>query len=59
MARPRDEETKARTREFLRLISVGIPGREAARSAKIDPERALDVLTHPHGREALLAAKAA
>lgn len=44
MARPREEETKARTREFLRLVSQGKSGREAAREAKIDRDRALDVL---------------
>ena len=59
MARPVDDEVKARTHEFLRLISQGKPGAEAARLAKVDPYRACDILTHPHGRAVLLAAEAA
>ena len=59
MPRPVNEEVKARTQEFLRLISQGKSGAEAAREAKVDPYRACDILTHPHGRAVLLAAEAA
>jgi hypothetical protein len=58
VARPSNEEVAARTKEFLRLISEGKSGAEAARAAKVDPYRACDILTHEHGRAVLLAASA-
>jgi hypothetical protein len=59
MGRPTRTESDRRRHEFLRLIAAGKSGDIAAEQARIKPERALAILTHPHGREALLAAKAA
>lgn len=54
--RPRAAESAARRREFLRLVVAGVPGDEAARKARIKPERALAILTHPDIRPLLAAA---
>jgi hypothetical protein len=53
--RPSTEESDRRRREFLRLIVEGVPGDEAARRARIKPERALAILTHPDVRPLLAA----
>lgn len=39
MARPRDAETRGRTRELLRLLSTGLPTLRALREARVDPDR--------------------
>lgn len=51
--RPRAADSDARRREFLRLVVAGVPGDEAARQARIKPERALAILTHPDVRPLL------
>lgn len=56
MGRPTRHESERRRREFLRLIASGVPGDEAAKRARIDPERALAILTHPDVRSLLAAA---
>jgi hypothetical protein len=43
--RPRDAESKARAREFLRLLSEGVDAPAAAKRARVKPERALAILT--------------
>lgn len=53
--RPSKDESDRRRCEFLRLIKEGIAGDEAARSAQIDPYRALAILTHPDVRPLLAA----
>jgi hypothetical protein len=45
IGRPRKADTIARRDEFLRLVFEGVPLKEAARRARIKPERALDILT--------------
>lgn len=51
--RPRAADSDARRLEFLRLVVSGVPGDEAARTARIKPERALAILTHPDVRPLL------
>jgi hypothetical protein len=53
MGRPSSAESDRRRREFLRLVVDGVPGDEAARIARIKPERALAILTHPDVRPLL------
>lgn len=55
--RPSPEESDRRRREFLRLVAEGKPLDEAARTARIQPLRALAILSHPDVRP--LIAKAA
>lgn len=46
VGRPSDEESARRRREFLRLVfAEEVEGDEAARQARIKPERALAILT--------------
>ena len=45
--RPRDHETKRRTREFLRLLADGVMPHDAAKRAGVKPERALRLLADP------------
>jgi len=56
VGRPSIAESARRRREFLRLVVEGVPGDEAARRARIKPERALAILTHPDVRPLLAAA---
>ena len=52
--RPDAQESARRRRKFIRLIVEGEDFAEAARAARIKPERALKLLSHPDVR-ALLA----
>lgn len=45
VGRPRAHESIARRDEFLRLIFAGVACDEAARLARVKPERALAILT--------------
>lgn len=45
IGRPRKAETNARRDEFLRLVFEGVPLKEAAKRARVKPERALDILS--------------
>lgn len=45
IGRPRDAESKARRDEFLRLVFDGVELDEAARRARVKPERALAILS--------------
>lgn len=42
--RPRASDTRARTKELLRLLTIGTPLAEAAIQAKVKPERVLRLL---------------
>lgn len=45
IGRPRKAETNARRDEFLRLVFAGVDLDEAAKLARVKPERALAILT--------------
>lgn len=45
VGRPRDAESRARRDEFLRLVSEGVTCDEAAKRARVKPERALAILS--------------
>lgn len=45
VGRPREAESRARRDEFLRLVFDGVDCDEAARRARVKPERALAILT--------------
>ena len=45
VGRPRAHESNARRDEFLRLVLDGVPCDEAARRARVKPERALAILS--------------
>lgn len=51
--RPNRHESDRRRREFLRLVANGIPFDEAASLARVKPERALKLLSHPDVRALL------
>lgn len=51
--RPSPAESDRRRREFLRLVAEGAPFDEAARTARIQPLRALAILSHPDVRPLL------
>jgi len=51
--RPRAAESERRRCEFLRLVSAGSDFDAAARAARIKPERALKLLSHPDVRPLL------
>lgn len=52
IGRPTRTETRARTREFLRLLAAGAMPHDAARAAGVKPERALRLLGDPAFRSA-------
>lgn len=54
--RPRGPESDRRRREFIRLVIAGTPLLDAAREARIKPERALALLDTPEG-SAIIAAR--
>lgn len=45
IGRPRATDSDARRIEFLRLVFDGVDCKEAARRARIKPDRALEILT--------------
>lgn len=45
VGRPSTEDSLARRDEFLRLVFDGVPCDDAARLARVKPERALAILT--------------
>lgn len=51
--RPRREETRLRTREFLHLVAAGEPPHKAARKARVKPDRIVRLLGEPGFRRAL------
>jgi hypothetical protein len=53
--RPSKRELERQRRDFLQFVAAGTPFDEAARLARIKPERALAILTHPDVRPLLAA----
>jgi hypothetical protein len=51
--RPTPEESERRRQEFIRLVAAGKPFDEAARDSRIQPMRALAILSHPDVRPLL------
>lgn len=49
--RPRGAESDARRREFVRLIASGAEFHQAAREARVQPFRALAILSEPEIRQ--------
>lgn len=45
IGRPSSEDSRARRDEFLRLVFEGVPCEEAAKLARVKPERALAILS--------------
>lgn len=53
--RPRGAESKLRSDELLRLLASGVSLREAARAARVKPDRVLTLMADPHFRAATYA----
>lgn len=49
--RPRGVESERRRREFIRLVAAGTPFDRAAVSARVQPVRALAILSEPEVRQ--------
>lgn len=53
LGRPRGRDSQARTRELLRQVASGRSLRDAAREARVDAERVLDLYADPSFRRAV------
>lgn len=51
--RPRGRDSHQRTRELLAHLADGLPLRDAARAAKVKPDRVLGLMADPQFRSAV------